>query len=410
MNSNKSNVAERRVIFVNRVYWPDESATAQLLTDLAQALAARGWEVHVIAGGDGPAQHGPVAIHRTGGSNRVASLAARVASYARFLLGARRTLAALVRPGDVVVLKTDPPLLSALATGVVLRRGGRAVQWLQDIYPDIVWAHQGAWLAPLLAPLRAARDAAWRRSHRVVVVGADMRAPVIAARVPPARVAHRPNWAPRELESAPVAADVQARRTRLGWNGRFVVAYSGNLGRVHTFAAMVDAAERLRSERDIAWAIIGGGPRLTEVQAGVAQRRLDSVQFLPPTPRTELAAALAAADVHLVTLRPGFATLVYPSKLAGILASGRPAVFVGPPQAELAVFLEREHCGVVVPPDDGVRLAAVLRRLRDEPEFRAALGSAARQAYERHFRLATAVEAWDTLLRAVRVEGESSLP
>lgn len=401
-------MSERRVIFVNRVYWPDESATAQLLADLAPALAGRGWTVHVITGGEGPAEHDGVRVHRTGGPNSVAGLAARVGAYLRFLRESRRLLRGLLRPGDLLVVKTDPPLLSVWLTSAARRRGAVVCQWLQDIYPEIVPAHKGRWLEPLLAPLRAWRNSAWHRSARVLVVGEDMAAAVRRAGVAEQRILHFPNWAPRELEQRATRAAAQAERDAWGVGAQLAVVYSGNLGRVHDFATLLDAAQLLRDRPDIAFVIIGRGPRLAEVRANAAARSLTNMRFLPATPRERLGAALGAADVHLVTLRPGFEQLVHPSKLAGILASGRPAVFVGPPHSAIAGFLAEGRCGSTVAAGDPEQLAALLRQLADAPENRAALGVAARTAYERHYRHATAVGRWDELLRALAKE--STLP
>lgn len=399
---------ERKIIFVNRVYWPDKSATAQLLSDLAPALAARGWTVHVITGGEGPDRHEGVTVHRTGGGNSVRG-GARVWSYLRFLLGARSRIAALAGPGDVVVLKTDPPLLAALGTGPARRRGAHVCQWVQDIYPEIVSAHQGAWLAPLLSPLRRWRDAAWRRSARCVVVGEDMQATVQQAGVDARSIRHLPNWAPRGLDAPPTAEAVRQVRRDWGLENRFVVAYSGNLGRVHEFDTALDAAARLGGGAGLTLLFIGGGPRLAAVRAEAERRGLDHVRFLPATPRARLAAALAAADVHLVTLRPGFESLVYPSKLAGILASGRPAVFVGAPAGALGRFIVRTASGGAIKAGDGGALAALLLRLRKETGLRETLGRNARAAYEAEFRFAAAADGWEKLLREI-VAGESPLP
>lgn len=402
-------MAERKIIFVNRVYWPDESATAQLLADLAPALARKGRAVHIVTGGDGPAVHDGVTVHRTGGSNTVAGTFDRLGSYARFIRGARRELARLVSPGDLVVLKTDPPMLSAFATGLAVKRGALVCQWVQDIYPEIVSAHQGAWLAPLLVPLRVWRDAAWRRSARCVVVGTDMLLPVRAAGVAPGRVRHLPNWAPRELEQP--AGEEELRQIRREWQveDKFVVLYSGNLGRVHEFATGLDAATRLRDDPGIVFVFVGGGPRLAEVKTAAQTAGLTNVRFFPATPRARLAAGLAAAEAHLVTLRPGFETLVFPSKLAGILASGRPALFVGARHCGLARFVATERCGIAIATGDGDGLAQALSRLRADSSARAESGAAARAAYERHFRFAAAVENWDRLLHEIAA-GESTLP
>jgi len=391
-------VVKPKVIFANRVYWPDESATAQLLTDLAPALVQRGREVHVIAGGTGPAEHAGVTVHRTGGDNSVRGLRARVASYWRYLRAARGIIGQLARPGDCIVIKTDPPMLAAALTGPARARGANVVQWVQDIYPEIAWQHAGAAWKPLLLPLRCARDRAWRTSAFCVPVGDDMAKLVCARGVAPERVRVLPNWAPREMEALPSSQEVKALRTASGWDGKFVAAYSGNLGRVHEFATVLGAAAELRRRPEFRFVFIGTGARHGEVAAAVRRDDLENVQLLPARPRAQLAASLGSVDAHVVTLLPGFESLVHPSKVAGALAAGKPIAFVGPPQSALAGFLRTEGCGAVFAPGEAQALAATLAEWHSKPERHAALAQAARTAYERHFRFAHVLAAWERLL------------
>lgn len=390
-----------RVIFANRVYWPAEAATAQLLTDLAEALAARGWPVHVIAAGSGPAERHGVLIHRTGGDERHAGRLAQLLNYWKYLLAARREIRRLARPGDIVVLKTDPPLLAAFATGIARRREARVVHWVQDIYPEIVPAHLGSWAALPLWPLTLWRNHVWRIAARCLPVSEDMAGLMRALGVDAARVLVMPNWAPRELDEPVAPEAVAAQRDAWGLAGKFVAAYSGNLGRVHEFATLLDAADRLRSDQEIVFLFIGDGPRFKEVQRAAESRGLANIRFLPAQPRDRLGVSLAAADVHFVTLLPGFERLVYPSKLAGILAAGRPALFVGPPGCHVATLLGRERCGLPFAPGDAAGLALTLRSLcADRPRL-AALGQAARAAYLRHGTLTQAVARWEELLHGL---------
>ena len=388
-----------RVIFVNRVYWPSTAATAQLLTDLAEGLAARGWEVHVLAAGESSTRHHGVTIHRTGGSEQHGGLLSRAINYGRFRRQAQRQLASLVQPGDVVVAMTDPPMLGAALTGIAVSRGAQVVHWIQDIYPEIVTAHVGALAALPLWPLRLKRDAAWRAARCCVALGEDMARAVTTHGVPAGQVEIAPNWAPRELQTEPSAGDVAARRAAWGLVGKYIVAYSGNLGRVHEFAAVLEAAEKLKSRSDITFLFIGAGTRFDEVRATAQSRRLDNIRLLPPEPRTQLAAALAAADAQLVTLKSNFARLVYPSKLAGVLAAGRPVLFVGPPNGEIARLLTHEKCGVALAPGEGARLAETVAAWQAAPARGALLGRAARAAYEKHFTFAAALARWEEILR-----------
>lgn len=389
-----------KLIFVNRVFWPHEAATAQLLTDLAGALAARGWEVHVVAAGDEATAFEGVTIHRTG-----VEPTRRVARYLHFLRAARRTLHRLIAPGDIVILKTDPPLLAVAATALARTRGAHVVQWIQDIYPEVASAHVGGWSAPALAPLRWARNRAWRASARCIPVSEDMSATVRAASVPAGHTVALPNWAPQELDTPARPDEVAAVRRDWQADGKFLVAYSGNLGRVHEFTTILDAAVLLREDTRIRFAFIGGGPRLAEVRAGVALRRLTNIAFHPPQPRARLAAALAAPDAHLVTLRAGFERFVAPSKLAGALAAGRPALFVGPTDSGIAQMLRSESCGVAVAHGDAPALAASISAWSGDASEVARLATGARRAYERHFRFADLVPRWDALLRTIAPRG-----
>jgi colanic acid biosynthesis glycosyl transferase WcaI len=389
----------RRVIFVNRVYWPSTEATAQLLTDLAESLAARGWDVHVIAAGHDttPRRHG-VTIHRTGAGERHGGLVSRALNFRRFQAAARDQLAAVSRRGDVVVAMTDPPLLASHLAPVARRLSLPLVCWIQDIYPEIAAVHFGPVAGWFASPLRRQRDAAWRDAAACVTLGDDMRQTVLAQGVAPERVQLIANWAPRELQRSPPPADVAARRAAWGASDQFVVGYSGNLGRVHEFSTVLEAATLLKDVPKVLFALVGRGPRFEEVAREARARGLRHVHLLPPEPRERLPAALAAADAHLVTLQPAYAPLVYPSKLAGVLAAARPVLHVGPPDGDIARLLRREACGATFAPGEARALADTIVRWQAQPAQVADLGARARSVYERDFQADTAITRWEKLL------------
>ncbi len=387
-----------RILFVNRVYRPSTAATAQLLTDLAEGLAARGWRVQVIASGEGPAESAGVTVHRTGGSDRHGGLVSRLVNYGQFRRAAQKLLAGLVQPGDIVVPMTDPPLLGLAVSALVQARGGRVVPWVQDIYPEILPAHFGRWLAAPLRPVRAQRNRAWQAAARIVSLGGDMGQTIRSGGVPAEKIALIPNWAPRELHVPPGPEAMAARRRAWGVGDEFVVAYSGNLGRVHEFATALEAATRLRERRDIVFRFIGAGARFDQVRRTAQARGLASVRQLPPESRENLPAALAAADAHLVTLDPAFGGLVYPSKLAGVLAAARPVLFVGPPEGEIARLLQQERCGLAVAPGGAERLAETMVAWSDARDMARATGRRAREVYERQFAFASALARWEQVL------------
>ena len=390
---------DARIIFVNRVYWPSTLATAQLLTDLAEGLAARGWAVHVIAAGEASTRQNGVTIHRTGTAEKHGGLISRALSHRRFLRAARWKLTTLVRPGDLVVPMTDPPLLAAAVAREATARGAQVVPWIQDIYPEIAAVHFGRLADFFLSPLKVSRDSVWRSAATCVTLGEDMARTVARQGVPAARMAIIPNWAPRELHAPAPADAIAGCRQRWGVAGKFAVAYSGNLGRVHEFETILQAADLLRDRPEVVFLFIGQGARFDEVNAAAHARGLANVRLFPPEPRENLAASLAAADAHLVTLRPEYSALVFPSKLAGVLAAGRPVLFVGPVAGDIGQLVAREQCGAALAPGDCAGLAAAITRWQSDAGLRSGLGAHARATYERQFTGEAALARWDELLR-----------
>lgn len=391
-----------RLLFVNRLYWPDETATAQLLTDLAEALAADGHEVQVIASLPPGASVAPremrsgVQIIRTSGTRlaRRLGMAGKALDHFSFLRSAIDTLQREATPDSIIVSMTDPPLLGISASRAARKRGAALVHWVQDIYPEIAMElTRQRWLSVLVS----ARDRGWHAADGCVTLGADMAQVLQQHGVARDRIHIIPNPALRELSAAPDATSASLREA---WelNGKFVIQYSGNLGRVHDLEPILDAAEELRGDTTIVFLFVGDGPQRGALQAAAEQRRLPSVRFIPPQPRRMLPASLRVGDLHLVTLRPGCERYVYPSKVAGSMSVGRGVVFIGPKTSEVAQFISRGQAGVVFSGDEMKQLAATLKALARNPIEVARLGAnAARVAPTtgRH------LEAWKAVLREI---------
>jgi colanic acid biosynthesis glycosyl transferase WcaI len=222
-----------------------------------------------------------------------------------------------------------------------------------------------------------------------------MAATLARAGVPPAKIVISPNWAPAGL-TVPPAAD----RLRAAWQleGKFIVAYSGNLGRVHDLGPVLDVAEALRNETGIVFVFIGAGAQRAQLEAQAIERGLANVRFHPPQPRAHLAEALALGDLHLVTLLPGCERLVFPSKLYGVAALGRPVIFIGPRECEIARLVEQEGFGRAFARNETVAIAASIRELRGDPGQLGQLAAAAEVFGRNHSGPVHALPAWEKLL------------
>ena len=357
-------MAGRKILFVNRFFYPDNSATSQLLADLTFDLASEGEAVEVVTSRlryDGPGTEPltdemvqGVHVHRVWSSRFGRThLLGRALDYFTFYVAAMWMLWRQVNRNTVVVAKTDPPLLSLIVAPVVRWRGATLVNWLQDLFPEVAAALGVRWVrGPALSLLRRARNASLRAARTNVVLGRRMEARVLAQGVPAAQVRIIPNWADGEAVQ-PLAREANPLRATWALQGQFVVGYSGNLGRAHEFETFLEAADALTERREVVFLFIGGGAQRAAVEHAARQRGLANVLFRPYQPRTRLSESLGVADVHLVSLNPALEGLIVPSKFYGIAAAGRPTLFVGDVDGEIPQVLRDAECGYAVASGEG---------------------------------------------------------
>jgi colanic acid biosynthesis glycosyl transferase WcaI len=398
-----------RVVYVNRFFYPDHSATSQILTDVAVSQVERRSVLVVTSrqryedpGADLPARENVRGVDvvrvwttRFGRSR----LALRAIDYLTFYLSSAWALLTRVRHGDIVVLKTDPPMLSVAFTGLVRLRGGLVVNWLQDLFPEVgqglrvrgLTGRLGRWLVGL-------RNHSLRRARVNVCVGTRMQELLGRQAVTNSTVIH--NWADGD-SIRPVDAAKNPLRSSWELTGRFVVGYSGNLGRAHDFEAILDAAERLRHRETLTFLFIGGGAGKPWLEEQVARRGLSSFLFKPYQPRSELGHSLTAPDAHLVSLKPEMEGFVVPSKFYGVAAAGRATIFLGDRQGEIARIVNEANCGVAVESHDAARLAETIESWIDDEDRVRQLGVNARAAFDRSYSMGAACAAWERLFRGL---------
>jgi len=374
------------ILFLNRVYPPAEGATGQLLAELATELARRGYSVSIIASRamakDAKSQViDGVRVERVGGLpfTRASHLRRALSYLSLYPAMLWRTLR--LPRHDIVVTLTDPPLQLLLGPLLQWCKGSKTVHWAQDIYPELAEEMGVLPKDGLIArALRHLSTWALRRCDNVIAVGQCMKARLVQRGIAAQSIAVVPNWGHSanaecgtrnadSLTSKPEAKKTQSFRSEHELNGKFVVMYSGNLGLAHPFEAILEAAERLLSAMpEAVFLFVGNGPRLPWVQNQVKLRRLTNVRFVPFQPKENLAESLGAADLHLASMRHELCGLVVPSKVSGVLAAGRPCVFLGPEESEAAQLILQHACGSVLAHATGARLAACISQWARHPE------------------------------------------
>ena len=399
-----------RVIFVNRFFHPDHSATSQIVSDLAFELAAGGMEVVAITSRqryDVAAAALPrvaevcgvrVLRVRTPTFGR-GNLAGRALDYLGFYLASMWRVLRVARRGDVVVAMTDPPLLGVALWPVAALRGARLVHWLQDLFPEVAERLGVRAIRPVAGVLRALRNAALRRGRATVVIGDAMgRLVERECGVAPSVI---PNWALEE----DVTGDMGSRRDHplrreWGLGAAFIVGYSGNMGRAHQLDGLIEAAALLGDEPGIVFLLIGDGAQRAALEHAAQERGLANVQFRPYQPRSALRSSLTLPDIHVVSLDERLEGLIVPSKFVGVIALGKPVLWLGAKGGEVGRLVLQSGAGMVVPAGDAAALAAVVRAVARDPARLQSMESNARSLWQSRFRRADAMARWLTLIQA----------
>ena len=407
---------KQRLIFVNRYYYPDSSATAQLLEDLTKAASVTDRQVSVVTGRYrydqtdlrlAPRQTlNGIDIHRiwTPGFNR-RNTCARAIEYLCFYAMATITVWRLTRAGDVIVATTDPPMLSVALQPVVSLRNAQLINWLQDHYPEIAqrlgWGKHspGRFAFRILA---RARNHSLRVAAANVVPSQLMRDHLLKNHVPHESLHVIHNWSDDE-GIRPVSQ--QQNKMRRHWKfgpEHFIVAYSGNLGRAHEIKTLLVAIRYFEratdpTARNIRFLFVGGGFHYDCLRSETnCHSRL--VTFQPYQPRAALTLSLGVADVHLTILRRELEGLVMPSKFYGIAAAGRAIIHIGDPNGEIAQVLADGSCGFAVAEGDGNGLVQAIRKLAKNRERTTAMGLRARQLLEENYTRRSALAAWQRII------------
>jgi glycosyltransferase involved in cell wall biosynthesis len=401
-----------RVIFVNRFFTPDHSATSQLVGDVASHLASRGHDVHVITSRqlyDQPQARLPstdvlngVNVHRVattqfGRSN----LLGRAVDYFSFYALAWRSLRAIAQPGDIIVAMTDPPLISVVANQVARQRRAHLVNWLQDIYPEIAVELGVSFLkGPIPSSIAYLRDRSFKAATANIVLGKRMADKVAARGAPLRRIHIISNWS-EDAEISPV--EPRANPLRRAWKleNKFVVGYSGNLGRVHEYDTLLAAAQQLKANQDIVFLCVGGGHLMKRLAESVKQCDLSNFRFLGYQHQKDLKFSLSVPDVHWISLRPELEGLIVPSKFYGIAAAGRPTIAICAKDGEISRIVQKYQCGTVVEPGRVDQLVETIRRLSSDARWRTTMGRNARVTLETHFTRRQALERWQTLVETI---------
>lgn len=385
-----------KILILGLNYAPEKVGVAVYTTGMAEYLAEAGHDVRVVAGQPYyPAwkimegysafsfsrrQENGVDVTRAPHYvPRRPSGAKRLLHQASFALSSFFPAAwsALVWRPDIV-LAIAPSLIAApMARIAALLGGSRSWLHVQDFEVEAAFATDllksdglGARLA------RGFENAVLKGFDTVSTISPQMCRKLREKGVAKGRIVEYRNWA--DIDTIRPMMEPSSYRAEWRISTRYVALYSGNIANKQGIEIIVDAARLLKDRLDLTFVVCGEGPSRANLEAQAAG--LADIQFRDLQPKERLNDLMNLATVHLLPQKDGAADLVLPSKLANVLASGRPVVATAALGTGLAE--EVEGCGIVTPPEDAQAFAHAIGVLVDDAEMAAAYGAAGRERAE----------------------------
>jgi colanic acid biosynthesis glycosyl transferase WcaI len=296
-----------------------------------------------------------------------------------------------------VVFAVAPSLMSA-PTALLAAKLSGAKSWLhiQDFEVDAAFElgmlkgeAARRWAERLESALLSAFD-------RVSTISESMRRLLLRKGVRDDVALEVRNWVDVETIKAWPSSDTAYRRELRIPSDHIVALYSGNMAGKQGLETLGDVARILdEAGAKVTLMLCGQGPLRGVLEAACADR--GNVRFLDLQPIEKLPELLATADIHLLPQRAEAADLVLPSKLTGMLASGRPVVAMA--EAGTGLSVEVEGCGLTVAPGNAEAMAEAINHLLDNAEERARFGIASRQRAEQRWRMSAVIDGFEAQLK-----------
>ena len=398
-----------KVIFINKYFYPDLSATSQILSDIAFHLAEDSTQIYVVCSNQ-LYQNSSAKLPKSENVDGVNVIRVKSTSFGRqtiylraidyltFYISTFFLLLKISSKNDTLIFKTDPPLLSILGLILSKIKNTSYINWLQDVFPEIAETSFNKPNKYFFKAIKFLRDISLMRADINIVIGTTMQDLLISKGIAPAKIKIISNWSdgtsimPIKRADNPLIKEWEL-------SDKFVIAYSGNLGRVHEYETIMECVRLLNNNHDIIFLFIGGGSKIHQVENIISKYSLTNIKLKPYQERANLRLSLSCADIHLVSLLPKFEGLVVPSKLYGIMAAGKPVINIGSLSGEVAKTINKHDFGISIQPGDHLNMIDCILKLKNNPDILTSLGRNARSSFSSHFDKDISLQAWKQIIK-----------
>lgn len=302
-------------------------------------------------------------------------------------------LALRYRYDAVFVHEVSPVTIGVAATLVKKIQRIPMYFWVLDLWPESLTAAIGLRNRYILGFFSKMVQWFYRNSDKILISSKGFASSICEKGDFADKIVYFPNWVDGALT---IKSDVPTPEVPAG----FVAMFTGNIGESQDFGTVLDAAERLKSRKDIHFVIVGDGRAKEWLEKQIVERELSqTVHCVGSYPLAAMPATFAKADVLFAALKDeAIFAITVPAKIQAYMSSGKPIVTMINGEAKL--LIEEVGCGIAVEAGDGEAFAEAIAKIADMTQAeREKIGEKGRSFAARNFDFATQMTLLEEIMR-----------
>lgn len=407
---------KKKLLIYAHYYYPDVASTGQILTELSEGLS-KDFKVTVICvvpsySGEIEEKYKTQRVYREN-INGINVIRVRVPEFTKenkvsrvknLLVYFINSIVATLKleKHDYIFTISQPPILGGIL-GILGKwlKGGRLIYNIQDFNPEQTMAIGYSKNRLVLNLAMMADNFSCKISDRVIVVGRDMQETLRnrfknSKKIPTNSFIN--NWI-NEKEIYPLSdKDVKVKKFKEKYNlqNKFIIMYSGNIGLYYDLENLIKVIGKFKERQDVIFAFVGDGTVKNEIEKYSIENKLKNVRFIPYQPKEDLNYSLNSADIQWVVNAKGIKGISVPSKLYGVMASGKPIIGVLDKGSEARLIIEECNCGICIEPGNYDEVYKKINYILENKENIKLLGINGRKYLEKNITKEVAIDKYKT--------------
>ncbi len=367
-----------KILFINQTFFPDTASTAQHLSDAVLKLSNEGHEVTVLTsrrGYNNPSEiylekenYRDVQVFRCGSlTSGKKSKMWRIYDSIVLQLSFAGHLFFKMPAVDRVVAMTSPPLIALPSILFAKLKKAKFIYWVMDMNPQeairMGWIKEEMFFVRILKQILK-----FILVHSDCIIALDqyMKKELERSGAQSSKIVILPPWSHDEdLEKI---KGTNFFREKHSLQNKFIIMYSGNHSICHPLNTLLEAARKLKNDKDILFMFIGSGERVKDILEFKNKYGLENISYLSPQPRKDLAFSLSSADIQTVVMGENMVGIVHPCKIYGLLRVGKPVIYIGPSKSHVMDMTNDQESIFHVPTDDVELLVTNIRKIKQMDE------------------------------------------